>query len=614
MYPESSPARRAGVIVVAALVAVATVLVIAGGGAASSAEQTWGPRDPWLRPYDANSIWNTPIGSNAKFVPTGYPRYERGGADPAHLVRTTWSDPMVPTRQPHHWRDRCNAAAPQTGEIRLPRDFFVPDAVQGPNGSWKTPNDNGVVLDPDGRTLRSISTSCRDRLDGPLHAWTAHTTDLYGDGRKGSHGASQMSVLGGAIRDGELTGDLPIAHALSLVLYTKTAYMQGNDRSTCYRWPASGCDAYAGRAGDPRYSGNNPDFRIGALLAIPSNISCDSLGLESPEGAKLCWTMQHYGGYWTEDSAWEANYVVVEEHTEDRQRFSRDPVRRDLGRVIAAAQVVSNNSPDNIGGGGAPLAPRHVNSWTVGARGTETGGFARTGANASLDRMRANDPSRLFDSRGGGARPADSVTAVDVAGAAEVPADAAAVVLNVTVVEAQAAGFVTVFSCGQPIPVASNVNYSAGQTIANSVIAKPGDDGRVCVYTSADAHLLVDVAGSVPAGSTLTPTEPVRIHESRPTSVLGAGTVTAIGVAGSGTVPADAVTVVLNVTVVEPRVAGFVTVFSCGQPVPGRSNVNFSAGQTIANSVVAAPGDNGQVCVYTSVDTHLLVDQNGFVR
>ena len=44
-------------------------------------------------------------------------------------------------------------------------------------------------------------------------------------------------------------------------------------------------------------------------------------------------------------------------------------------------------------------------------------------------------------------------------------------------------------------PDASNLNFSAGQTIPNSVVAEVGAGGKVCVFTSAPAHLLVDVGG-----------------------------------------------------------------------------------------------------------------------
>jgi hypothetical protein len=55
-----------------------------------------------------------------------------------------------------------------------------------------------------------------------------------------------------------------------------------------------------------------------------------------------------------------------------------------------------------------------------------------------------------------------------------------------------------VFPCGQATPNASNVNYAAGQTIPNSVVSKVGVGGKVCVYSSAEVDLIVDVNGAFP--------------------------------------------------------------------------------------------------------------------
>jgi hypothetical protein len=40
--------------------------------------------------------------------------------------------------------------------------------------------------------------------------------------------------------------------------------------------------------------------------------------------------------------------------------------------------------------------------------------------------------------------------------------------------------------------------------------------------------------------------------------------------------------------------------------------VNFAAGATVANSVVSGVGVGGRVCIFTMVDTHVLVDVNGY--
>jgi len=92
---------------------------------------------------------------------------------------------------------------------------------------------------------------------------------------------------------------------------------------------------------------------------------------------------------------------------------------------------------------------------------------------------------------------------VQVGGRGGVPVDAAAVVLNVTVTEAGAAGFATVFPCGSDRPNASSLNFVTGSTVPNGVISKLGSGsssvGKVCVFVSQATHLVVDVAGYFPA-------------------------------------------------------------------------------------------------------------------
>jgi hypothetical protein len=77
-----------------------------------------------------------------------------------------------------------------------------------------------------------------------------------------------------------------------------------------------------------------------------------------------------------------------------------------------------------------------------------------------------------------------------------------AVSLNVTVVDGGlplvGGGYVTVYPCGTR-PNASNLNFDAGQTIPNAVIAPVSAAGDVCFYVYGTAHLLVDVSAYFPA-------------------------------------------------------------------------------------------------------------------
>jgi hypothetical protein len=245
------------------------------------------------------------------------------------------------------------------------------------------------------------------------------------------------------------------------------------------------------------------------------------------------------------------------------------------------------------------------------------------------------EPGRLLDSRLGGTtvdgvseriglRLAGSVTELQVTGRHGISADATSVVLNVTVTDPVGSGYVTVWPCGALQPNASNVNFAAGQTIANTVVSKVGSGGRVCVFVSASAHLVADTTGYYLSG-VFTPLDPARLLDSRArgstvddaqarVGLRLAGSVTEVQVTGRAGVPSAATAVVLNVTVTDPVGSGYVTVWPCGALQPNASNVNFSGGDTIANAVISKIGIGGRVCVYTQTATELIVDVTAFDR
>jgi hypothetical protein len=189
-----------------------------------------------------------------------------------------------------------------------------------------------------------------------------------------------------------------------------------------------------------------------------------------------------------------------------------------------------------------------------------------------------------------------------------------AAILNVTATDPTSGGFVTVFPCGQATPEASNLNFMTGQTTPNLVMAKPGVDNKVCFYTSANVQLIADVTGWMTSGFVPSPV-PVRVLSTRDGVGAGKAKMPRNGLVSFTlpSAPAGASAAVLNVTVTNPRDAGFVTVFPCGQATPSASNLNFSAGQTIPNLVVVRPGLSNTVCFTGSSETDLLADLSGWV-
>jgi len=109
--------------------------------------------------------------------------------------------------------------------------------------------------------------------------------------------------------------------------------------------------------------------------------------------------------------------------------------------------------------------------------------------------MSSHGPTRVVDTRDSARLEGREVLEVKVTGAGLAPADATAVLLNVTSTGATADGFLTVFPCGGSVPLVSNVNYQPGRDAANSVAVKVGNGGKICVYSSASSHVVVDLDG-----------------------------------------------------------------------------------------------------------------------
>ncbi|MEU8762294.1 hypothetical protein [Streptomyces sp. NPDC048659] len=235
------------------------------------------------------------------------------------------------------------------------------------------------------------------------------------------------------------------------------------------------------------------------------------------------------------------------------------------------------------------------------------------------------DPTRFLDTRNGTGAPKAKVGAggtvkLKVAGVRGVPATGVtAVVMNVTAVAPTASGFVTVHPDGQPLPTASNINYTAGETLPNLVVV-PVVNGSVALRNSAGTiDLLADVTGYFTAtGAGFTATEPVRLLDTRTglgarAGAVGPGGVVSMQVGGVAGVPREGVTaVVLNVTVTAPTAASYLTVHPHGRPRPTVSNLNYAAGRTISNLVVVPVVDGRITFANHSGGTQVIADLNGW--
>ncbi|WP_083908198.1 right-handed parallel beta-helix repeat-containing protein [Ilumatobacter coccineus] len=244
-------------------------------------------------------------------------------------------------------------------------------------------------------------------------------------------------------------------------------------------------------------------------------------------------------------------------------------------------------------------------------------------------------PARLLDTRigattvdgraaGRGRVPAGAFEQLSVAGRGGVPADAAAVIVNVTSIGASGNGYVTAHPCLPTAPNASSLNVVAGVNRGNELIAQVDANGDICLFVSTEMNLTVDVTGYIPNGTALNSVSPARILDTRANGETvddmsekegkrSAGSEYTLQVGGRGGVPGDAKAAILNVTAINPESVGFLTVHPCVSPRPEVAALNYVPGVNGGNEIVASLDASGQACIYTSAAADITVDVVGYL-
>lgn len=212
-----------------------------------------------------------------------------------------------------------------------------------------------------------------------------------------------------------------------------------------------------------------------------------------------------------------------------------------------------------------------------------------------------------------GKQSAGSSITLPVAGRSSVPSGAVGVVVNVTAIGPEGTGFFTVHPCLSPVPVASSLNYTTGVNLGNEIVAELDSSGNLCIFTSATTHIAADVVGYLSTSSAYGSVAPSRLLDTRDSGQLSAGGEASLQVGGRAGVPANAGAVIVNVTAIGPTQSGFITAHSCLSPRPLSSSLNYTAGLTRGNEIVAELDSSGKMCLYTSAATNLSVDIVGYL-
>lgn len=288
-------------------------------------------RDLALWPFASSSPWNTSLGSGANYTGTNSPNFSPTGG--ANLNVTNWSMPVY--------------VASPTDPVR---NFYWADSneliatIRAPDNATPDPQSDGHlnIIDPTQNVVVEMWQATR-RPDGNWEASVTIQNDLNDQGvYDGYHGARAYggSAIAGLIRRHELE-QAEIPHALAIAVQP-TALNRLAPGGEAWVWPASHSDG--GNGSGYATSGN---LYMGSLLAIPPSVNIDALGLGS-QGRAVARALQDFGAYIVDSGG--GNTIFYAESS--AASVVQSNLRRDLDTITRYLQVVDNNSPDAIGGGG----------------------------------------------------------------------------------------------------------------------------------------------------------------------------------------------------------------------------------------------------------------------
>jgi spore germination protein YaaH len=240
-------------------------------------------------------------------------------------------------------------------------------------------------------------------------------------------------------------------------------------------------------------------------------------------------------------------------------------------------------------------------------------------------------PARLLDTRVGnglsGAFANGVARTFRVAGRGGVPANALAVTGTLTVVGQSSAGYASIGPSATTVARSSVVNAPRGDIRAAGTTVKVGADGTLAaLWTGAPGSktgLIFDVSGYfVPgaSGATYLPMTPTRFLDTRTGNGLAglfrSDSPRSFAVGGRGGVPAGAVAVTGNLTVVAPPSGGYLYVGPVAASTPPSSTLNVPRGDTRAASVTVKLDGGGRLGVVwkgaAGSKTHVLFDVTGY--
>jgi len=258
--------------------------------------------------------------------------------------------------------------------------------------------------------------------------------------------------------------------------------------------------------------------------------------------------------------------------------------------------------------------------------------FTLTGPSPAAVQLVPVTPCRLVDTRNG--NPIQGGTWQDFIvpqlGGCNIPTNATAYSLNVTVVPHGPLGYLTIWPASRTQPYVSTMNSLDGRVKANAAIVPAGASGAVSVYVTQTTDVILDIDGYfAPAASgtyqfyTLTPCRVVDTRDSTKPQGLGPPSLGNMETRDLPlltspclqNLPQQPQAYSFNVTVVPNPIGqplNYLTVWPSDQNQPVVSTLNNPTATVVANAAIVQAAADGDIDVFTYNSTDLIIDVNGY--
>jgi hypothetical protein len=286
-----------------------------------AAAATPGKRSASLHPFASSSVWNSAIGSDAKFQGRYDARTKSFLSGKPVINRTNWSIAVKRAKSSDPMAKLTGVRNRQSWTMRIPANTMPTGGSDG----------HVTIIAQDGVTAYD-AYKLRKNSNSSYTAALVVVTDLRTSGLVSGVRAAGVPAIAGLIRAHELES-ANIPHALAVAI-------PGKMLKKGHIWPANRQDTNASS-----YTGAVP---MGTLLAIPGSVNIDSLGL-GREGKALAKALQNYGAYVVDRSGMVSLYCELDCNGQKTKAMSTD-----WKKLYPLMRAVTNNSPSSVGGGGTP--------------------------------------------------------------------------------------------------------------------------------------------------------------------------------------------------------------------------------------------------------------------